>query len=69
MALPTAPARLSRMLTLNEVCELLGVHRTTVYRMIERGDFPPGVLVTRGARRWSSDVVEEWIESRPIYAA
>lgn len=55
---------MNELLPLPRVCEMTTFSRTTVYRMIERGDFPRPVKL--GLRRvaWRADEVAAWLESR-----
>ena len=54
---------LGRLLTINEVAELLGVPVATIYRWRHVGDGPPGYRIGRHVRYRRADV-ETWIESR-----
>jgi len=48
-----------------EVCEMLGVCRTGLWRMTKDHDFPKGILINgRDKRYWRSDVIR-WVDSRP----
>ena len=49
------------ILRINEVCKILGVGRSTFYRMITSGDFPGGFRVGVRSRRWTMPAVEAWI--------
>ena len=57
-ALPT------RLLTAPEVCELLSISAVSLYRWIRLGDFPAAVRLGARAKRWRSDEVQAWIETR-----
>lgn len=48
------------LLRMNTVCELLGLSRATVYRLIAAGSFPKPVHVTPRCSRWRSDEVAAW---------
>ena len=52
---------MSDILRLKQVCELLGVGRSTLYRMISTGAFPGGFCVGKKSRRWTESAVEQWI--------
>jgi excisionase family DNA binding protein len=54
---------LGRLLTINEVADLLGVPVATIYRWRHVGDGPPGYRIGRHVRFRRVDV-EAWIESR-----
>ena len=48
-----------------EVLEATGLGRTTIWRMVKRGDFPAPVRLSVRAVGWRRADVERWIESRP----
>ena len=54
-----------RALKLEEILGLVSLSRSTIYRMMSRGEFPRPVRVGRRAARWHSDEVEGWLASRP----
>ena len=45
---------------LQEVAEILGVHKRTAQRYIDRKDFPAPVERFRGGRVWRRSDVERW---------
>lgn len=54
--LPASPC----LLRLPEVLRRTGLSRTSVWRLAQRGDFPPPVHFGRSAF-WPSDAVDTWI--------
>ena len=46
------------------VVEMLGVSRTTLWRMVRDGTFPPPVRVTEGTRGYLLETVEDWMRAR-----
>lgn len=52
-----------RFIQLKEVCRLVGVGKTMVYRMIQEGRFPAPYKPSPGAARWSEGEVIAWIAS------
>ena len=54
-----------RLLPLPEVLHLLGLGRSTFYKMVHEGHFPKPVYI--GSRRvgWPRRVVVAWIKQRP----
>ena len=52
-----------RLMTLNEVSDLLGIPVATLYRWRHRGEGPPGYRIGRHVR-YRRAAIEEWIESR-----
>jgi prophage regulatory protein len=48
------------MLRLSDLTKLVGLSRSTIYKMIERGEFPRGVHAGFRARRWRMAEVADW---------
>ena len=62
---PSAPARTAVwLMTPGEVMASAGLSRTGLFAMTKTGEFPAPVFVGN-QRRWRSDVVQAWIETRP----
>ncbi|MDT8760525.1 AlpA family transcriptional regulator [Sphingomonas psychrotolerans] len=51
-------------LRLKEVAQRTGLSRSTMYRMMGKGTFPPGHSLGAKAKRWLSSEVQSWIEAR-----
>jgi len=49
-------------LTVNEVCIILSISKSTLYRMISDGDFPPPTRIGKRKSRWHVNVVQEYID-------
>ncbi len=47
-----------------EVARMLGVSRTTLWRMVETGAFPPPVEITERNRGFLLDDVQAWMQAR-----
>ncbi|MDC0496110.1 AlpA family phage regulatory protein [Planktomarina temperata] len=43
--------------------DMLGLSRSTIYRMMNHGEFPRPVRIGRRAVGWSSSDVEEWLKT------
>ena len=54
-----------RLLRRLEVEKLTGLSRSSIYRLISKGKFPPPVRVSDAAVRWKESDVTGWIQSRP----
>lgn len=52
------------LLTRREVERRTGLSRSTIYRKISEGTFPPQVTVYPHAVRWSERAITAWIQSR-----
>ena len=50
---------------LRDVMEIVGVTKTTIYRWVGRGQFPPAVKLGERAVAWRRSDIEAWINSRP----
>lgn len=54
---------MTKLLTVHEVAELLGLNPNTVYGWVSRGSGPPYVRLGAKAVRFTPHDVEAWIES------
>lgn len=59
------------LLTIQEVCELVGLGRSTVYKLLDSPNGFPTVRVGRRAVRIPSASVEQWVEKfqQPNYVS
>ena len=46
-----------------QICDLLQIHRNTLYRMIKARKFPRPIVIG-GYRRWLETTVDEWIGAK-----
>ena len=53
-----------RLLKLRDLHELVGLKSSQIYRLIEQGDFPAPVPLTKNARPWPVHEIEEWLRGR-----
>lgn len=60
----TATAKPQQLLRLPAVLALTGLSRSTIYRLMDAGDFPPGIKLTKHTTAWAAGEVSEWIELR-----
>ena len=51
-----------RLLRLRKAMELTGLTRSPLYRLIEDGDFPRPIKLTRRAVVWRYSEVQAWID-------
>lgn len=54
-----------KLLRPNEVASLLQVHRTTLWRWIQKGTFPKPIKIGSHAVAFRQSEVEDWLASRP----
>jgi prophage regulatory protein len=59
------PFRAGTLIRLTDVCELLGVSRSTIYLLLANGDLPEPVRVGQKAVRWQIDAIDAWRDARP----
>ncbi len=58
-----------RLLTVSQVLKLTGYKsRSTLWRRVKAGKFPPPKALSTNSTRWSSNDVNEWIRSLPSVA-
>ena len=55
-----------RLLRRPEVERVTGLARSSIYRLMQSGDFPRPVKVGPAAVRWRESDIAAWLESRPI---
>ena len=59
-----APSYRARtLIRLKDVCELVGISRSTVYKRISDGTFPPPIRVGPRTVRWQLDAIETWCDA------
>jgi len=58
-----------RIVRPSEARVLLGISRTTLYRLPERGLLPPPVRITNGAVGWPLGVLLDFLDSRSASGA
>jgi predicted DNA-binding transcriptional regulator AlpA len=54
------------LLTVKQVCEKLGVSRSTLFLMRKNEGFPTPYCLSESAQRWSEQEVDEWVKSRKV---
>ena len=52
--------RAGTLIRISDVCELIGMSRATVYKLLREGRFPEPVRPSMRAVRWRVDEVEAW---------
>ena len=55
-----------RLLRRRQVEEITGLSRSSIYRLMEEGEFPRPVKVGPKAVRWRLSDILRWLESRPV---
>ena len=59
-----SPVRPGMLIRLSDVCKLIGVSRSTIYKWVAQGTFPAPVRVSEHAVRWRIDEIQTWQEAR-----
>lgn len=54
-----------RLLRAQEVCERIGVSRTTLWRKVRDGNFPQPVRLGENSVGWFSHEIADWEQSLP----
>jgi predicted DNA-binding transcriptional regulator AlpA len=55
-----------RLISMKELPGIIGLSRATIYQLLAAGEFIPPVQLTPSRRAWRSDLVEQWINDRPV---
>lgn len=58
-----------QLLRMRDVCELLGVKRDRIYKLVAAGHFPRPIHVSPRAPRWRRETIESWLAEREREAA
>lgn len=58
----------SRYIRRTEVEDLTGLSRSTIYRLMDAGQFPRPIRLTQKAVGWKETDIAAWLESRPVAA-
>ena len=53
------------MLRPAEVSERTGLSRTTLWRQVRAGTFPPPLSLTESAIGWKTSTIDAWLANRP----
>lgn len=58
------PVRRDRLIRLPEVESLTGLKKSSIYGLMQRGEFPRCVAVTQRAVAWPESACLQWIQDR-----
>ena len=53
------------LLTRQQVEKMLGIRRSTIYKLMRQGKLPEPIKISSGCVRWRKAELEDWINSRP----
>ena len=54
----------AEVLSVPEACSVLGVHRNTLYKLIQEGEIPAFRLIRGGRWKFRKKELEQWLEDR-----
>jgi len=57
---------MDRLISEKSIVSLLGISRTTVWRMVRAGEFPRPRAVSENRKAWLESEVSEWVNARPV---
>ena len=52
------------IISVPEACKFLGVHRNTLYKLIQAGDLPAFRMMTGGRWKFRKKELEQWLEDK-----
>ena len=55
-----------RLLRRRQVEEITSMSRSSIYRLMQEGEFPRPVKIGPSAVRWRASDLTAWLESRPV---
>ena len=55
-----------QILRANQVCQVVGLSRATIWRLQKQGKFPSSFQLGSRAVGWLRSDIDEWLESRPV---
>lgn len=53
-------------LRLSEVCDMVALTKSTIYREIKKGEFPKPRRLTAATSAWLRSEIEGWMNSRKV---
>ncbi len=57
------PSNAPMLLALRELCELLSISRSSIYKWLSEGDFPQPIRIGGRSIRWRVEDIEAWKDS------
>ena len=52
------------VIRLNQVCKQTGLGKSTIYKLIKQGAFPPPIKLSERASAWVVAEVDAWLEEK-----
>lgn len=54
----------SKFLRLPEVCKRVGLAKSTLYKLVTEGEFPPPIRPTQRTAAWVEEEIDAWQDQR-----
>lgn len=58
-----------KIIRMGELSHMLGVSKTTLWRMEKRGELPQRIKISRRVVGWLESDIKEWLKNRPTAAS
>ena len=55
---------MNRIIRRRELCQLIGLSYSSIYRQVRNGTFPQPIALGTQAIGWYADEIEAWLDSR-----
>ncbi len=55
---------IARILSAQQVCSVVGLSRTTIWRLYRAGSFPKPICLSPGRVGWSENAIQVWLAER-----
>lgn len=55
---------MDRIIRMNELTSIVGLSRSTIYRLIQEGKFPKQIRLSIRTAGWRLSVINEWINQK-----
>ena len=52
------------ILSRDQVAAILGISLPTLWRLVDRGEFPEAIQISPGRKGWLASVVRQWLAER-----
>lgn len=53
-----------KLIPITQVMDRVGLKRTSIYRKLDKGEFPKPISLGRKAVRWSNNAISAWIDNQ-----
>jgi len=63
---PTQQQPTKRILNQRELFQIVGFSKTTLWRLIGRGEFPKPIKLTEHLNAWSVQTINDWLTQRGL---